>query len=269
MNRDDLPTEKEQVLAYKKVFKKLNNKPVTIRTLDIGSDKEVSENIQVGQIAKNPALGLRGIRYSLSEKSIFKTQIKAMLIAAHNFSLRILIPMITSLDEIMRAKELIDDAKSELNKEKRKYNDNFDLGIMIEVPASAIQASLLSKYVDFMSIGTNDLVQYILATDRIDDEVANLYDPTNPAVLFMIKEVIDSCKKSRIDVSVCGEMAGEKIYTKLLLGLGLRSFSMHPQVIPEIKNIIMNTNIRMLRKKTNAILKCSDYNKRMRLIETL
>ena len=269
MNRDDLPTEKEQILAYKKVFKKLNNKPVTIRTLDIGSDKEVSENIQVGQIAKNPALGLRGIRYSLSEKSIFKTQIKAMLIAAHNFSLRILIPMITSLDEIMRAKELIDDAKSELNKEKRKYNDNFDLGIMIEVPASAIQASLLSKYVDFMSIGTNDLVQYILATDRIDDEVANLYDPTNPAVLFMIKEVIDSCKKSRIDVSVCGEMAGEKIYTKLLLGLGLRSFSMHPQVIPEIKNIIMNTNVRMLRKKTNAILKCSDYNKRMRLIETL
>ena len=269
MNRDDLPTEKEQILAYKKVFKKLNNKPVTIRTLDIGSDKEVSENIQVGQIAKNPALGLRGIRYSLSEKSIFKTQIKAMLIAAHNFSLGILIPMITSLDEIMRAKELIDDAKSELNKEKRKYNDNFDLGIMIEVPASAIQASLLSKYVDFMSIGTNDLVQYILATDRIDDEVANLYDPTNPAVLFMIKEVIDSCKKSRIDVSVCGEMAGEKIYTKLLLGLGLRSFSMHPQVIPEIKNIIMNTNIRMLRKKTNAILKCSDYNKRMRLIETL
>ena len=269
MNRDDLPTEKEQVLAYKKVFKKLNNKPVTIRTLDIGSDKEVSENIQVGQIAKNPALGLRGIRYSLSEKNIFKTQIKAMLISAYNSNLRILIPMITSLDEIIKAKELINDAKLELNKEKRKYNDNFDLGIMIEVPASAIQASLLSKHVDFMSIGTNDLVQYILATDRIDDEVADLYDPTNPAVLSMIKEVINSCKKSRVDVSVCGEMAGEKMYTKLLLGLGLRSFSMHPQVIPEIKNIIMNTNVRMLRKKTNAILQCSDYNKRMRLIETL
>ena len=269
MNRDDLPTEKEQVLAYKKVFKKLNNKPVTIRTLDIGSDKEVSENIQVGQIAKNPALGLRGIRYSLSEKNIFKTQIKAMLVAAYNSNLRILIPMITSLDEIMKAKELINDAKLELNKEKRKYNDNFDLGIMIEVPASAIQASLLSKHVDFMSIGTNDLVQYILATDRIDDEVADLYDPTNPAVLSVIKEVINSCKKSKVDVSVCGEMAGEKMYTKLLLGLGLRSFSMHPQVIPEIKNIIMNTNVRMLRKKTNAILQCSDYNKRMRLIETL
>lgn len=269
MNRDDLPTEKEQVLAYKKVFKKLNNKPVTIRTLDIGSDKEVSENIQVGQIAKNPALGLRGIRYSLSEKNIFKTQIKAMLLAAYNSNLRILIPMITSLDEIMKAKELINDAKLELNKEKRKYNDNFDLGIMIEVPASAIQASLLSKHVDFMSIGTNDLVQYILATDRIDDEVADLYDPTNPAVLSVIKEVINSCKKSKVDVSVCGEMAGEKMYTKLLLGLGLRSFSMHPQVIPEIKNIIMNTNVRMLRKKTNAILQCSDYNKRMRLIETL
>ena len=238
MNRDDLPTEKEQVLAYKKVFKKLNNKPVTIRTLDIGSDKEVSENIQVGQIAKNPALGLRGIRYSLSEKNIFKTQIKAMLVAAYNSNLRILIPMITSLDEIIKAKELINDAKLELNKEKRKYNDNFDLGIMIEVPASAIQASLLSKHVDFMSIGTNDLVQYILATDRIDDEVADLYDPTNPAVLSMIKEVINSCKKSRVDVSVCGEMAGEKMYTKLLLGLGLRSFSMHPQVIPRLKTLL-------------------------------
>ena len=140
---------------------------------------------------------------------------------------------------------------------------------MIEVPASAIQSSVLSKHVDFMSIGTNDLVQYILAIDRIDDEVTSLYDPTNPAVLHLIKQVIQTCNKSKIDVTVCGEMAGEKIYTKLLLGLGLTSFSMHPQAIPEIKNLIMQTDTKALKTKINAILKCNDYQKRLQLIEAL
>ena len=269
MNRDDLPTEQEQYQAYSKVFKKVNNKPVTLRTLDIGSDKEVSENMKVGQIAKNPALGLRGIRYSLYEKSLFKVQIKAMLRAAKNGKLRILIPMITTLDEINKAKELIDEAKDELIKEKKSFSKKYELGIMIEVPASAIQSDVLSKYVDFMSIGTNDLVQYILAIDRIDDEVTSLYDPTNPAVLQLIKQVIETCKKTKTDVTVCGEMAGEKIYTKLLLGLGLTSFSMHPQAIPEIKNLIRQTRAKALRTKINAILKCNDYQKRLQLIESL
>ena len=140
---------------------------------------------------------------------------------------------------------------------------------MIEVPASAIQADVLSKHVDFMSIGTNDLVQYILAIDRIDDEVTSLYDPSNPAVLKMIKQVIETCKKSKIYVTVCGEMAGEKLYTKLLLGLGLTSFSMHPQAIPEIKNTIMQTNAKKLKTKINAILRCHDQRKRLQLIESL
>ena len=269
MNRDDLPTEQEQYIAYSKVFKKVLNKPVTLRTLDIGSDKEVSENMKVGQIAKNPALGLRGIRYSLYEKNIFKIQVKAMLRAAKSGNLRILIPMITTLDEINKAKELIDEAKRELTKEKMVFNNKYDLGIMIEVPASAIQANILAKHVDFMSIGTNDLVQYILAIDRIDDEVTSLYDPTNPAVLQLIKQVIETCKKSKIDVTVCGEMAGEKIYTKLLLGLGLTSFSMHPQAIPEIKNTIMQANAEILKTKVNAILKCNEQTKRLQLIESL
>ena len=269
MNRDDLPTEQEQYIAYSKVFKKMFNKPVTLRTLDIGSDKEVSENMKVGQLAKNPALGLRGIRYSLYERELFKTQIKAMLRAANNGNLRILIPMITTLDEIKRAKELIDEVKCELNKEKKTFNNKYELGIMIEVPASAIQASVLAKHVDFMSIGTNDLVQYILAIDRIDDEVTSLYDPTNPAVLQMIKKVIETCNKSKINVTVCGEMAGEKVYTKLLLGLGLTSFSMHPQAIPEIKKTIMQTNTKILKNKVSAILKCHDQTKRLQLIESL
>tara|TARA_Y100001936_G_scaffold87488_1_gene85870 strand:- start:3281 stop:4999 length:1719 start_codon:yes stop_codon:yes gene_type:complete len=269
MNRNDLPTEQEQYIAYSKVFKKILNKPVTLRTLDIGSDKEVSENMKVGQIAKNPALGLRGIRYSLYEKDLFKTQIKAMLRAAKSGNLRILIPMITTLDEIKKTKELIDEAKCELIKEKKAFNDIYELGIMIEVPASAIQASVLAKHVDFMSIGTNDLVQYILAIDRIDDEVTSLYDPTNPAVLQLIKKVIETCNKSKINVTVCGEMAGEKVYTKLLLGLGLTSFSMHPQAIPEIKKTIMQTNTKMLKNKVSAVLKCHDQTRRLQLIESL
>ena len=269
MNRNDLPSEKEQMSVYTKVFKAMKNKPVTLRTLDIGSDKEVSENIKVGDIAKNPALGLRGIRYSLAEKNVFQTQIKAMLRAGYNNSLRILIPMITSLSEIIKTKELINNAKLELKKERKKFTNKYDLGIMIEVPACALQADELAKHVDFMSIGTNDLIQYTLAIDRIDDEVSSLYDPTNPAVLSLIKKVIESCNKSSIDVTVCGEMAGEKSYTKLLLGLGLESFSMHPQAIPEVKDIILNSNINKIKRKVNAILKSNDRSLREKLISNL
>ncbi len=269
MNRNDLPTENEQLLAYRKVFKKMGNKPVTLRTLDIGSDKEVSENIKVGEIAKNPALGLRGIRYSLSEKNIFKTQIRAMLQAGYNANLNILLPMITSCDEIQKAKELINEVIINLKKDKKKFTNKYKLGIMIEIPASALQADELSKQVDFMSIGTNDLVQYTLAIDRIDDEVSNLYDPTNPSVLALIKKVITSCNKSKISVTVCGEMAGEVLYTKLLLGLGLKSFSMHPQAMPEVKNIIIKSDTSRIRRKISAILKCNDISKRKELIKSL
>jgi len=269
MNRSNLPSEEEQVLAYKKVFKRMIKKTVTIRTLDIGSDKEVSENIKAGDIAKNPALGLRGIRYSLVEKNIFKTQIKAMLRAGYNNKLRILIPMITNVNEVFMAKEIINNAKIELKNERKKYTEEYMLGVMVEVPACALQADILSKHIDFMSIGTNDLVQYTLAIDRIDDEVSNLYDPTEPAVLNLIKKVIDSCNKAEIDVSVCGEMAGETFYTRVLLGLGLTSFSMHPQAIPEVKNVILNSNVQKTRKAINKILKCDKRITRENLIRNL
>ena len=269
MNRSTLPSEEEQVLVYKKVFKRMMKKTVTIRTLDIGSDKEVSENIKAGDIAKNPALGLRGIRYSLVEKNIFKTQIKAMLRAGYNNKLRILIPMITNVYEISMAKEIINDAQMELLNERKKFTQEYMLGVMVEVPACALQADILSKHIDFMSIGTNDLVQYTLAIDRIDDEVSSLYDPTEPAVLNLIKKVIDSCNKAGIDVSVCGEMAGETFYTKVLLGLGLTSFSMHPQAIPEVKNIILNSDTEMIKKSVNKILKCHNRITRENLINNL
>ena len=269
MNRCNLPSEEEQVLAYKKVFKRMMQKTVTIRTLDIGSDKEVSENIKAGDIAKNPALGLRGIRYSLVEKNIFKTQIKAMLRAGYNKKLGILIPMITNVNEIYMAKEIINEAQIELRNERKKFTEEYMLGIMVEVPACALQADILSKHVDFMSIGTNDLVQYTLAIDRIDDEVSNLYDPTEPAVLNLIKKVIDACNKAGIDVSVCGEMAGEIFYTKVLLGLGLTSFSMHPQAIPEVKSIILNSDTKKIRKAINKVLKCGNRITRENLIKNL
>ena len=269
MNRSNLPSEEEQVLAYKKVFKRMIKKHVTIRTLDIGSDKEVSENIKAGDIAKNPALGLRGIRYSLVEKNIFKTQIKAMLRAGYNKKLRILIQMITNVNEIFMAREIIKQAQTELKNERKDFTDKYLLGIMVEVPACALQADTLSKHIDFMSIGTNDLVQYTLAIDRIDDEVSNLYDPTEPAVLNLIKKVIDACNKAEIDVSVCGEMAGETFYTKVLLGLGLTSFSMHPQVIPEVKSIILNSDTNKIRKAINKVLKCDNRIDRENLIRNL
>ena len=177
--------------------------------------------------------------------------------------------MITSLGEINKTKELIDDVKSQLKKERKNFTDKYDLGIMIEVPACALQSDELANHVDFMSIGTNDLIQYTLAIDRIDDEVSSLYDPTNPAVLTLIKKVIESANKSKIDVTVCGEMAGEKSYTKLLLGLGLKSFSMHPQAIPEVKNIILNSDINKIKRKVNAILKSNNRSQRQKLISNL
>lgn len=269
VDRNDLPTEEEQYRSYKQVLNKMKNHIVTLRTLDIGSDKEVPENIQIGAIAKNPALGLRGIRYSLSERNIFITQIKAMLRSAMYGKLRILIPMITNIEEIFKTKELINDAISLLRKEKKKFSKNYELGVMIEVPSMAIQASNLAKHIDFMSIGTNDLVQYILATDRIDDEVETLYDPTDPSVLMLIKKVIDAGKKLDKDVTVCGEIAGDTKYTKLLLGLGLESFSMHPRAIPEIKRIILNSDTQKIKLKINKILNTFDSLKRNQLISSL
>ena len=269
VDRNDLPTEDEQLKSYKQVLKKLKNNIVTLRTLDIGSDKEVPDNIQIGTIAKNPALGLRGIRYSLSERNIFITQIKAMLRAGMYGKLRILIPMVTNINEILKTKELINEAIDLLKKEKKRFSKDYELGIMIEVPSTAIQASSLAKYVDFMSIGTNDLVQYILATDRIDDEVGSLYDSTDPSVLVLIKKVIDAGKKFNKDVTVCGEIAGDVKYTKLLLGLGLRSFSMHPRAIPEIKKVIISSDISIIKKKISKILNTFDSTEREKLISSL
>ena len=268
-DRSDFPSENEQVKAYKTIVKKMKSSPVIFRTLDIGADKEIPENIKTGSVARNPALGLRGIRYSLSDKSIFINQIKAILRAGANHEVKIMLPMITTISEIKEAMKLIDIAKNELNRERKVYNKNVEIGIMIEVPSSAVLANRFAKYVDFFSIGTNDLVQYTLAIDRVDDEVNYLYDPTNSAVLTLIKMVIDAGIKGRIPVALCGEMAGDANYTKLLLGLGLKSFSMHPSAIPEIKNIIINSNIKNLKSLTRKIMNCDSKTAKEKLLEKI
>ena len=268
-DRTDIPTEAEQVKDYKKIVRSLKGKPVIFRTLDIGSDKEVPENIQTGSVARNPALGLRGIRYSLSNHEIFLNQVKAILRAGYYGEVKIMLPMITTLSEIEKARDLIELAKNQLRKRRILFSDKVKIGIMIEVPASAVLSSRLAEFVDFLSIGTNDLVQYTLAIDRVDDEVNYLYDPFNSAVLTLIRNVIKSGVKHKVDVSLCGEMAGDKQFTRLLLGMGLKSFSMHPSAIPEVKKVIVESNIEKLTKLASEIIKCVDNKEKQKLIEKI
>ena len=269
VDRDDFPSEQEQYDAYKKIVKKMGNSPIYFRTLDIGADKEVPENIKTGSIARNPALGLRGIRYSLNFNSIFINQIKAILRASHAGNIKIMLPMITTLSEIYKAKELIKIAKETLVKEKKKFDKKIQIGIMVEVPSCAVLANRFAKHVDFFSIGTNDLVQYTLAIDRVDDEVNYLYNPVNSAVLYLIKTIISAGIKNKIPVSLCGEMAGDPNYTRLLLGLGLKSFSMHPSAIPEVKNIIINSDLTKLDKLSKKIVSCDSSIEKNKLIQKL
>jgi len=269
VDRDDFPSEQEQFNAYKKIVQKMGNSPIYFRTLDIGADKEVPENIKTGTIARNPALGLRGIRYSLNYNSIFINQIKAILRASHAGNIKIMLPMITTLSEIYKAKELIKIAKETLAKEKKRYDKKIQIGIMVEVPSCAVLADRFAKHVDFFSIGTNDLVQYTLAIDRVDDEVNYLYNPVNSAVLYLIKTIISAGIKNKIPVSLCGEMAGDPNYTRLLLGLGLKSFSMHPSAIPEVKNIIINSDLTKLDKLSKKIVSCDSSIEKNKLIQKL
>ena len=265
-NRNDFPTENEQFFAYKQIVKKMKNNPVIFRTLDIGADKEIPDNVKTGSIAHNPALGLRGIRYSLGNQVIFINQVKAILRAGFYGTVKIMLPMITNFSEISDAKKLIDIAKNNLKSEKKKFSNNVKIGIMVEVPSCAVLANRFAKQVDFFSIGTNDLVQYTLAIDRVDDEVNYLYDPINSAVLNLIKIVIDAGAKNKLPVSLCGEMAGDSNYTRLLLGLGLKSFSMHPSAIPEIKNIMISSNISKLKRLSREIINCDCLVKKNKLL---
>ncbi|TDU30841.1 phosphoenolpyruvate--protein phosphotransferase [Panacagrimonas perspica] len=256
MNRKGLPTEEEQYQAYSRVVSAVRG-PITIRTLDLGADKQVDSGQRQGPTPNNPALGLRAIRLCLKEPELFRVQMRALLRASAHGQVRIMLPMISSLSELRQAKALMATCRAELIREGRVVADRIPVGAMIEVPAAAISSSLLAREVDFFSIGTNDLIQYTLAIDRVDDEVNYLYDPLHPAVLRLIHMTIEAGHKAGIEVSMCGEMAGDACYTRLLLGLGLTDFSMHPANVLEVKRAVREAQVGELRRRVADIMQAA------------
>ncbi len=244
MNRETPPDEEEHFETYLNVLNALRGLPLTIRTLDLGADKQVDgAGSQTGQSGLNPALGLRAIRLCLKEPELFRPQLRAILRASAHGPVKIMIPMLTNIQEMQQVLQMVEDIKADLGNQSIAYDSDIKIGGMIEVPAAAICADIFAKNLDFLSIGTNDLIQYTMAIDRVNDEVNYLYDPLHPAVLRLIESIIKAGKKANIPVSMCGEMAGDKEHTQLLLGLGLREFSVHTASLLEIKKIINNTNI--------------------------
>jgi phosphotransferase system enzyme I (PtsI) len=252
-----IPSEEEQFEQYKKAVTAMKGRPVTIRTLDIGADKPLDQSEQT---ALNPALGLRAIRYCLAEPQIFLTQLRAILRASAFGKVRILIPMLAHAFEIDQSLAMIAQAKAELREQGVKFDDEVDVGAMIEIPAAALALPMFVKRMDFLSIGTNDLIQYTLAIDRVDYEVAHLYNPLHPAVLQLISMTIAAGHKAGIDVAVCGEMAGDVKLTRLLLGMGLREFSMHPAQLLSVKQEILNSDLARIMPQTRKIMRSMEPN---------
>jgi len=246
MNRNDIPDEEEQFEAYKKVATKLSKSPVIIRTLDLGGDKFLSQLKFPHEM--NPFLGWRAIRFCLARPEIFKAQLRAMLRASVFGNVKIMFPMISGLGELRQAIKVLEEAKQELKNKKMNFNHDIEVGAMIEIPSAALTCDLLAKEVDFFSIGTNVLIQYSLAVDRANEKIAYLYRPTHPAVLRLIKNIIDSGHKENIWVGMCGEMAAESGFVLILLGLGLDEFSMSPLTIPEMKYVVSNVKFEDARK---------------------
>jgi len=253
MNRRDLPGEEEQYQAYARVVAAVQG-PITIRTLDLGADKQVDSGSRQGPTPNNPALGLRAIRLCLKEPELFRTQVRALLRASAHGAMQIMLPMISSVQEFRQAQQIIAAAREQLRAEGHPVADQIPVGAMIEVPAAALAAPLLARHARFFSIGTNDLIQYTLAIDRVDEEVNYLYDPLHPAVLRLIRMTIEAGERAGVPVAMCGEMAGDPRYTRLLLGLGLTEFSMHPASVLEVKRIIMESSVGELRRQAQRAL---------------
>jgi phosphotransferase system enzyme I (PtsI) len=269
MNRSAPPEEEEQLAAYRDVVEGMNNQPVTIRTFDLGADKTVDGGRTSSQTATNPALGLRAIRLCLKFPVMFRTQLRAILRASAFGKIKIMFPMISSTQELVQAKHLLELCKQELDNEELEYDRHIQIGAMIEIPASAVCAEMFAKQVDFLSIGTNDLIQYTLAIDRIDDNVNYLYDPLHPAVLKLINMTLEAGKKYNIPVSMCGEMAGDPRYTRLLLAMGLEYFSMHPNALLVVKQIINETDLTLLPSNTLQIMDMTDTSDAQILLEQI
>jgi phosphotransferase system enzyme I (PtsI) len=267
MNRRDLPDEDEQYEAYRDVVEGMKGQPVTIRTLDIGADKPLDGGQE--HVTVNPALGLRAIRYCLAEPQVFNTQLRAILRASRHGKVLILIPMIATWTELTLTLSAVEQAKDQLRREGVRFDEHVPVGGMIEVPAAAIALPMFIRKLDFLSVGTNDLIQYTLAIDRADDRVAHLYDPLHPAVLNLLAGVIRTAQQHQKPVAVCGEMAGDVELTRMLLGFGLRHFSMHPAHLLAVKQRVLTTSLPDIAPIVARILKTDEPEKMQALIERL
>jgi phosphotransferase system enzyme I (PtsI) len=252
MNRAEPPGEEEQYEVYMSVIEALGGRPLTIRTLDMGADKHIGGGRTHG--CNNPALGLRAIRLCLKDLSLFRPQLRAILRASAHGPVRMMLPMLSNTHELHQALSLVNEIRNALQRESHAFAPDLPIGGMIEVPAAALSAADFARHLDFLSIGTNDLIQYTLAIDRVDEEVTYLYDPLHPAVLKLIRMTIDAGRAAGIPVAMCGEMAGDPRYTRLLLGMGLREFSMHHTALQEVKNVINRSTIGTLEPLVSELL---------------
>ncbi|MBK8962485.1 MAG: phosphoenolpyruvate--protein phosphotransferase [Candidatus Competibacteraceae bacterium] len=268
MNRGDSPDEEEHLASYLHVIKVLEGSPITIRTADLGADKQVDGG-RGGPVCTNPALGLRAIRMCLKDLAMFRPQLRAILRASAYGPVRMMIPMLSTIQEVFQVLRLVAETKRELRERGLAFDERMPVGGMIEVPAAAVCAAQFARYLDFLSIGTNDLIQYTLAIDRVDDEINYLYDPLHPAVLMLIRNTIRAGQKAGISVSLCGEMAGDSRYTRLLLGLGLTQFSMHPAGLLEIKRVVQDSHVGELTKIARRLLHTADAEKYAELLKSI
>jgi phosphotransferase system enzyme I (PtsI) len=255
LNRKDLPSEAEQFEIYKTVSQKIAPHPVTIRTLDIGGDKFMS-HIDVAEEI-NPVMGLRAIRFCLKEVAIFKTQLRAIMRSSAYGKVKIMFPMISGIEEVRQIKIILSEVKKELQAEHKVFDPDIEIGIMVEVPSAASIADILAKEVNFFSIGTNDLIQYTLAIDRVNENVSYLYEPLHPAVLRLLQNIINSAHDNGIPVAMCGEMAGEPFYMPILLGLGIDELSMNVMALPRVKSVLRSLDYKQSQLVTDSIFKLS------------
>ncbi len=258
LNRQGLPSEDEQFEAYRAVAEGMAGLPVVIRTFDLGADKHKEGLGGLNRAAQNPALGLRAVRFCLAEPRLFHTQLRALLRASHHGKVKILIPMLANAQEMEQSLVAIDQAKDSLREQGLPFDAEIEVGGMIEIPAAVLALSMFTRKLDFLSIGTNDLIQYTLAVDRADDAVSHLYDPLHPAIIKLLAMAIRGAQKAQVPISICGEMAGDHAFTRLLLGMGLRSFSMHPSHVLTVKQRVLTANAPQLEDLVNRLLKTDD-----------
>jgi len=238
LNAARIPGEQEQFLAYKAVVEGVAPNPVIIRTLDLGGDKPMASDPDLFPKEDNPFMGFRAIRFCLENQGLFKDQLRAVLLASHHGKARLMYPMISGADELAQANAILEECKAELRSRGQPFDEGLEVGAMIEIPSAAATIDLLAKQCAFFSIGTNDLIQYMLAIDRGNDRIAHLYEPSHPAVLRTLRRIVDDAHRLKVPVGVCGEMAGDPVYAPLLLGLGIDSLSMAPPMLPAVKFLV-------------------------------